>query len=332
MEQSIINHGVMLVAFVLIFSIMPGQDLSSRGEASAADIFFLDLGIVIEPSTGEEVYSRIVNPTSEEVKLRVKKVESGSVYMATSKEMLDALTRIQQRMNVLEKSFQQEMNSLQRENHELRSLIADITQQSKTQRPVANVRNEKPSQPVPAMPIPATEPQQQIPEETPDMASVDKVETDQESDESRPPSAGPESKPSTPTRKSPAPKFDYGTYMEGVFAYQGEDYAQALDYFEELDLEKITPMMAGNILYWMADAHQQSGNFYQAIELLDRVLVTPGAEERVDDALIKKGLLYRKTGQEEMALAAFSRLVKYHPRSEYVKLASMELKKADIYP
>ena len=48
---------------------------------------------------------------------------------------------------------------------------------------------------------------------------------------------------------------------------------------------------------------------------------------RIDDALIKKGLLHRKLGDENLALAAFNDVVLEHPNSEYLRLAQMELKK-----
>ena len=59
---------------------------SSAQEASISEIFFLDLGIVIEPEKGNEQYSRSIAKTSKERSFKIKKVESGSVYMASSKE------------------------------------------------------------------------------------------------------------------------------------------------------------------------------------------------------------------------------------------------------
>ena len=92
-----------------------------------AEMFFLDLGIVIEPSRGDEKYSRLVKATSKEVKINVKKAESGSVYMAASSEMLESLKRIQIRIDNLEETFRKKINIIQKENVELKNIISEFT-------------------------------------------------------------------------------------------------------------------------------------------------------------------------------------------------------------
>ena len=81
-------------------------------ETPLSEIFFLDLGIVIEPSKGDESYTRKIDKPSEEVSFKIRKVESGSVMMASSKELLSTLDRVNERLNNLEKSFQSEMRAL----------------------------------------------------------------------------------------------------------------------------------------------------------------------------------------------------------------------------
>ena len=73
--------------------------ISAQSSATISEVFFLDLGIVIEPSTGDEEYNRIVEAPSEEVNFQIKKAKSGSIYMAASKEMLASLDRINNRSN-----------------------------------------------------------------------------------------------------------------------------------------------------------------------------------------------------------------------------------------
>jgi len=46
---------------------------------------------------------------------------------------------------------------------------------------------------------------------------------------------------------------------------------------------------------------------------------------------IKKGLLHRKLGQMDESLILFNQLVNNFPRSEYAKLARMEIKREEIY-
>ena len=80
----------------------------------------------------------------------------------------------------------------------------------------------------------------------------------------------------------------------------------------------------------MADSYQHLGDYENALISLEKVLKGPDSNH-VDDALIKKGLLHRKLGQTEKSLIVFNQLVNNFPRSEYAKLARMEIKRAEIY-
>lgn len=266
-----------------------------------SEIFFLDLGIVIEPARGNESYSRLIKLPPKEVSFRIKKVESGSVYMASSKEMLIALERINKRIESLEISFQLEMKELKQENAELRSTLAHIKSPSldKPERPRYLLAMESP----------------------PELENIVVLEE-----------LTPVSLPAPITRLVPKPKveFNQALYMSGVFAYQREDYRATLEKFGRLHLEEASLRTAENIQYWMADALQQLGDYSGALTLLEKV--TTGQGHRVDDALIQRGLLYRQLGQETLALAAFSDLVYNYPESEYLRLAELELKRAEALP
>ncbi len=271
-----------------------------------ASIFFLDLGIVIEPVRGGESFSRVVKAPSKEVAFRLKKVESGAVYMASSKEMLTALDRINSRLQNLETSFNQKIEGLRRENASL-------------QKEIALIRTEIPD-PL-KLPIePETNLSLQRNNTAPDV-KLKNIELKPASDLPKPPKIADKITPLI---------FDQSLYMSGVFAYQREDYRSAIDKFSKLELTAAPPRTAENIMYWMADALQQTGDYKAALELLNRL--TDRGELRIDDALIQSGILYRKLGQESLALAAFSNVVDNHPDSEYMRLAKMELKKAENLP
>ena len=109
-----------LLSFLFIIS-------ASAQETPLSEIFFLDLGIVIEPEKGNESYSRLVSKPSEEVTFKIKKVESGSVFMSSSKELLATLDRINDRISKLEESFQTELGYLRDENKSLRQSLASIS-------------------------------------------------------------------------------------------------------------------------------------------------------------------------------------------------------------
>jgi len=77
----------------------------------------------------------------------------------------------------------------------------------------------------------------------------------------------------------------------------------------------------------MADSHQHLGQYDEALILLENIMQF--GDLRIDDALVQKGLLHRKLGDENLALAAFNDVVSDHPESEYLRLAQMEIKKID---
>ena len=281
--------------------------ITAQSSTSISEVFFLDLGIVIEPSIGNESYNRVIEAPTEEIAFQIKKVPSGSVYMAASSEMLASLDRINDRITSLEESFQQKIGGLQEENQNLRNMITEINSDphaasvdpgpSKAETPVElSTASKEDVKPVETeLKIPLVSETVELPVVTPAI-----------------------------------PSFSQQDYMAGVFAYQREDFQIAIDYFSNLVLDKSTKDIVNNVLYWMADSYQQLGDFNNAIIALEKILKDPDSDH-VDDALIKKGLLHRKLGQAEESLIVFNQLVNNFPRSEYTKLARMEIKRAEIY-
>ena len=281
-----VNPLIKGLTILTIIGLLPAQETTPLSE-----IFFLDLGIVIEPSKGSETYSRLVQQPSQEVSFKIKKVESGSIYMASSKELLSTLSRINTRIERLESSFQTEMTALKQENVQLRHTLAEIQQSPKNINKPKDIVLEKSTR--------ETEPLNEIVENL----------------------------PLTKSTAKPIAVFNHSTYMTGVFAYQREDYHVALNKFSELHLDDAPKKTAENILYWMADAYQQTGQYDKSLSLLDTITAT--GVLRIDDALVQKGLLHRKMGDENLAMIAFSDVVSQHPNSEYLRLAQLELKKFD---
>ena len=296
------NRKVNYLFFFYFLSIITAQST-----ASISEVFFLDLGIVIEPSVGNESYNRIVESPTEEIAFQIKKAQSGSVYMAASSEMLASLDRINDRIALLEKSFEQKISGLQDENKILKDMMMDINightavtmspEQSMAENPV-ELLTESNEDPKPV----DLESKTPLVSETVELPVITPV----------------------------IPSFNQQDYMAGVFAYQREDFPMALDYFSNLVLDKSTKDIINNVLYWMADSYQQIGDFNNALISLEKILTDPDSDH-LDDALIKKGLLHRKLGQTEESLIVFNQLVNNFPRSEYAKLARMEIKRAEIY-
>ena len=259
----------------------------------ASEIFFLDLGIAIEPSSGSESYSRTIDKPSEEVTFKVKKVESGSVYMASSEELIASLNRLNNRIEQLESSFNDEIVSIRQKNDNLQKMLADVSSKlTKQQIDYAASKNHS----------------EFLSSKTPDTNQINISVLNISSNEKD--------------------AFDRSLYMSGVFAYQSEDYGLALEKFSMLNFEEIPNNTFENILYWMADSYQHTGQYKEAFGLLNK-LTTVG-KNRIDDALIQMGLLHKKMGQKELAEAAFHDVVAFHPDSEYVRLAQMEINKDSI--
>ena len=296
------NRKVNYLFFFYFLSIITAQST-----ASISEVFFLDLGIVIEPSVGNESYNRIVESPTEEIAFQIKKAQSGSVYMAASSEMLASLDRINDRIALLEKSFEQKISGLQDENKILKDMMMDINigHTAVTMSPEQSM---------------AENPVELLTESNEDLKPVDL--------ESKTPLVS--EIVEMPVITPVIPSFNQQDYMAGVFAYQREDFPMALDYFSNLVLDKSTKDIINNVLYWMADSYQQIGDFNNALISLEKILTDPDSDH-LDDALIKKGLLHRKLGQAEESLIAFNQLVNNFPRSEYTKLARMEIKRAEIY-
>jgi len=296
------NRKVNYLFFVYLLSIITAQST-----ATISEVFFLDLGIVIEPSVGNESYNRIVESPTEEVAIQIKKAQSGSVYMAASSEMLASLDRINDRITLLEKSFEQKIGGLQDENKILKDMMMEINightgvtmspEESMVENPVELLTASKEGSKL-----------VDLKSKTP--LVLETVEL--------------------PLSAPVIPSFNQQDYMAGVFAYQREDFPMALDYFSNLVLDKSTKDIINNVLYWMADSYQQIGDFNNALISLEKILIDPDSDH-LDDALIKKGLLHRKLGQKEESLIVFNQLVNNFPKSEYAKLARMEIKRAEIY-
>ena len=292
---------VLVVVPLLIGQAQPSQPIE-------ADIFFLDLGIAIEPPTGKEAYSRLIEAPSQEIKIKIKKAESGAIYMAASQEMLELLKRIQKRVDQLEETFSKEVDLIQSENKEIKDIIAVIT----------NPPLRKPERP--EVFIPANN-------SFVDDSSFEDVtiETVLSVLEMPPLMLLPKQSLATPQQQ-----FSQLVYMSAVFAYQREEYKEALNYFLALSFTGANQWTVGNVLYWMADCYRQGKEYNSALIMLDKLLVmeNPG---RATDALIQKGLIYRTLGKEELAMIMFRDLLDDYPESDYARLVGMELNSVELY-
>jgi TolA-binding protein len=313
---------VALLAASLTLSTLIGQQ-SSSSTATGNDAFFLDLGVVIEPASGKEKVDRYIKSPPEEVSFFVDKKPSGSIYMASTKELHATLQsinekisgievgihneieglkeenfrRMNDRIGLLEKALGGQMETLQMENKELRTILSDFLAQeiSPTEEAFSSSGIEVETVP----PLPG-------------MRLDDYTEVEPEED----------ARPSASMKKP----FNRMVYMNGVLAYQREDYDAAVGHFERLSLSELDDMTTGNILYWLAECHFRLRNYAAALRLLDKVDILFESDKR-DDAMALMGMVHREMGNNSEAEQAFAEIIDLFPKSEFLRLAQMELRK-----
>ena len=304
----------------LVFSTLIGQQ-SSSAFSSNSDAFFLDLGVVIEPATGKEEVDRYIKSPPEEASFFLDKKPSGSVYMATTKQLHETLLRIHEkiegletnlhnemtgfkeenfrrindRITLLEKALGAQMTTLRTENKDLRGMISDLLAQ---EAPVIAEAFSPSVMKKIAPPVPGVT-----------LEELTVLEPEEDA-----------------VTTSEAPPFNRMVYMNGVLAYQRGDYGAAVGHFEKLSLAELDDITAGNILYWLAECYFRLDNFREALRLLQWVDVLFESDKR-DDAMALTGMVYREMGEYNQSQQAFAEIIDFFPDSEYLRLAQMELRK-----
>ncbi len=277
---------------LVIVIVVPPLLLPQITSSSVNDDFFLDLGIVIEPSNGDEEINRLIQAPPEKVKLFIDKAPSGSVYMASTKELQETLVRINHKIEGLQLAFQRQTENLEKENGELRVMINNLIEQVES--------------PVKELAV--------IIEESDEVKNspVEKV--------------GNEELAIIAKHENP-PVFNRMLYMNAVFAYQREDYQTAIHQFSDLALDDIDDITAGNVLYWMADCYFQLDQPSNALSVLKQLGMYKESD-KLDDSMILQGLAFRQLGEKDKAVAAFAGVVELYPESEYYRLAQMEFNRS----
>jgi len=285
-RQSILRFGL----FVSTIIPLSGQENSPLNTG-----LLMDLGIVIESSTGNETYSRTIPNTSTEKSLAVQRLLSGDITSFINKDLLVSIDKINARLSDLETSFNSEVMALRSENTELKTMLASIST-SKMVRPATPYTFMEENQP----------------------SDIHDLEI-----EDLPVFAGVEILP----LKSKL--FDETLYRSGMYAYQCGNLATALSCFADISLDNASVAQAENILYWTADAFLQMHEYEKALATLDRLL-NYASSNMAADALVKKGLLYKDLGDIDLAMNTFKKVVVGHPESEYTRLATLEIKRGEI--
>ena len=272
-------------------------------QTSSADVFFLDMGIAIEPKNGSEKISRqLIKPSSDiNNKKVVRNKETRSIYMATTSEMFSSLDKINDHVSDVEKSFASKLKTLEIENSRLRDQVISLNKKLNYEIMTTGYNN-----------IIETKPMTEVfsPIES-DPVSVNIIDTDLPVDKTK-----------NIINKSLG--FDDEIYNSGMISYNNEEYDKCIQYFKSLSLVKTNKRTSGNVLLLLAESYEQVGRYKQALIHLNK-LSELGIAKYSDLVLIKQGMIYRNIGMNNKAQEMFKSLVSIYPDSEYINLAQAEI-------
>ena len=272
-------------------------------QTSSADVFFLDMGIAIEPKNGSEKISRQLIKASSDInnKKVVRNKETRSIYMATTSEMFSSLDKINYHVSAVEKSFASKLKTLEIENSRLRDQVIRLNKKLNSEIMTTGYNN-----------IIETKPMTEVfaPIES-DPVSVNIIDTDLPVDK-------------TENIIDKSLGFDDEIYNSGMISYNNEEYDKCIQYFKSLSLVKTNKRTSGNVLLLLAESYEQVGRYKQALIHLNK-LSELGIAKYSDLVLIKQGMIYRNIGMNNKAQEMFKSLVSIYPDSEYVNLAQAEI-------
>tara|TARA_B100002052_G_scaffold280281_1_gene288286 strand:+ start:375 stop:1253 length:879 start_codon:yes stop_codon:yes gene_type:complete len=267
-----------------------------------SDIYFLDMGVAIQPKNDGEKTARLIKPN---LNTNVKNMENtksnGAIYMATTSEVFSSLGKVSSHLSDLEKSLNTKIGLLERENSRLRNQVVNLKKKLNSQfisldqkeilkiKPVTNdlnlIENKN---------IGLDMSKEDRPLDKPTNISVDQT------------------------------GFDESRYESGVISYSKENYGQCIKYLKELSLIGINERISGNILLMLADSFEQTGRYKQSIKQLEK-LSKLDSEKYSDLVLLRKGIIFRNIGMNSQAHGIFKKLVENYPQSEYAVLAQEEI-------
>jgi len=264
------------------------------------DIFFLDMGIMIEES--KLAHSKSANQIIEKKNINTIKNNNGnSVYMATSSDMLTTITKMNNQISAIEESFKNKLQNLEIENSRLRNQVFDLSKKLSLDNNIEMtdyVSSIKPKQ------------DGSIPKE---MHLISKNINTQVQP------------PSDLSRNNDLKYFDESIYNDGIIAFNNENYNLCIKYFESMPLSDVDIRRANNVLLCLSESYENINRYKKALNSLDKVNDL-NSNKYIDLVLIKKGIIYKKVGLPKEAKKLFIRLLEKYPKSQYFSLAKEELK------
>ena len=272
-------------------------------QAYGQDVFFLDMGIAIEPKSGTDKTNRLIKQTSNiESKNIVSNKEGRSIYMATTSEVFSSLDKINDQVVDIENSFASKLLALEIENSRLRDQINSLNQKMNSE--IINLDNENINL---TIPIKIASDPVEISQNVADMIDVDL--------------------PLDKLEKSVSGSivFDMALYTKGVILYNDEQYDKCIKYLQSLSLAGVSKRTSSNVLILLAESYENIGRYKQALKCLHK-LSELDIDQHSDLVLIKQGIIYRNIGMKNEAKEFFQTILNTFPSSKYVSFAQEEIK------
>ena len=288
--------------FRLLYSILIFLLTFCFSQINNSDIYFLDMGVAIEPKNDGEKTARLAKPNLIVGNKNMESTKSnGAIYMATTSEVFSSLDKVSSHVSDLEKSFNTKMEVLERENSMLRNQIVNLKKKlnsqfiSLDQKEILNIK-------------PVTNEL--------DLIGNKNIDLNMSRED------GPLDK--TINVSIDQIGFDESKYASGVISYNKENYGQCIEYLKKLSLLEINERTSGNILLMLADSYEYLGRYKQAIKHLEK-LSKLDSEKYSDLVLLRQGIIFRNIGMSSRAYDIFKTLVENYPESKYATLAQEEI-------
>ena len=215
---------------ILIFSLSFGWS-----QVDAQDVFFLDMGIAIEPQKGPSKTNRLIQSKINHSKnIITNKQGERSVYMATTSEVFSSIDKINGQVNEIEKAFAAKLLILEIENSRLRNQVNSLNQKINAE--IINWDNDKIEDSKPL--YISTDPVESGP------VVVDMIDADLSLDISE-------------NFISSNVVFDEALYNKGMIAYNNEEYDVCVKYLKSLSLDSISKRTSSNILLLLSESYEK---------------------------------------------------------------------------
>ena len=113
--------------YLYIILICLFSDIFCQG--TNGDTFFLDMGVVIKSENKRTNSNGLIDSTPiKQSNHVIQKKDAGSIYMATTSDLISTIDRITNQVTDIEKEFESKLDKLEIENSNLRNQIVSLKQ------------------------------------------------------------------------------------------------------------------------------------------------------------------------------------------------------------